>query len=170
MEFQLIDKLNQKRGIAVSVVFGLAIFAAYSEYNAASDVTKRANKDLETAKSSSTSLCDKLQIAQELNKYSGKKVIVQWRRGILVACCTLTLTAMVKGTADTKKALLVGLIISWVCTVSIQGFMDYHLREVATSVVDQILALSRNTIDNNTCSSFPYNANDLHGRTFKQTN
>lgn len=162
-----IEKLNQKRGIVVVLVSCIAIFAAYSEYNAASDVTTRANQDLETAKKTSTSLCDKIQLAQELNKYSGKKALVQWRRGILVACCTLTLTALVKGTADTKKALLVGLLISWVCTVSIQGFMDYHLREVATGVVDQILGLTRNSIDNTSCTSSPYKSNDLHGRSFK---
>lgn len=167
MENDFITKLNQKKGVAICVVTALALFAAYSEYNAASDVTKRANDDLELAKSSETSLCDKIQIAQELNKYSNKKAVVQWRRGILVACFTLILTAMVKGSADTKKALLVGLIISWVCTVSIQGFMDYHLREVASTVVDQILALTRNTVDNKTCSSFPYKSNDLHGRSFK---
>lgn len=162
-----ISQLHRKKGLVVSIVFCLALFAAYSEYNAASDVTKRANEDLELAKKPSTTLCDKIQLAQELNKYSGKKAIVQWRRGILVACCTLTLTAMVKGTADTKKALLVGLIISWVCTVSIQGFMDYHLREVATTVVDQILGMTRNSIDNQTCSSLPYKTNDLHGRSFQ---
>lgn len=162
-----ISTINQRKGVAISVVAGLALFAAYSEYNAASDVTKRANEDLEMAKQPNTSLCDKIQLAQELNKYSNKKAIVQWRRGILVACCTLTVSALIKGSADTKKTLLIGLIISWVCTVSIQGFMDYHLREVASTVVDQILGLTRNSIDNKTCTSFPYKPNDLHGRSFK---
>ena len=160
--------LHRKRGLVLFVVVCLAFFAAFSEYNAASDVTKRANDDLELAKLPFTSVCDKIQLAQELNKYSGKKAIVQWRRGILVACCTLTLTALVKGSTDTRMALLLGLIISWVCTVSIQGFMDYHLREVATSVVDQILALTRNSLNNNTCSAFPYKSNDLHGRSFQE--
>jgi len=164
----LIEKIKKQRGKIFFAVLVIASYAAYCEYTAASDVTKRANEDLEIAKKESTSTCDRLQLIQELNKYTSSKVVVQWRRGILVATGTLLLTALIKGNIDSKKAFLVGLLITWVCTVSIQGFMDYHLREVSTTVIDQIVSLTKNGLSNSSCTSKPFRSNDLHGRTLKE--
>jgi hypothetical protein len=152
--------LDTVQFILLSSLLGVIVF----EYFVATDINTKASEALENAKQEGTSTCDKITIASELNWYASTKHMVQWRRGLMVSlACTFLLNVFSKLRSWDKRVrkTLISLLVIWTITVSVQGFSDYHMREVATNSISQVLSITKLTL--NQCTSQPYKKIDLHG-------
>ena len=164
-------EISASTAIVASILGFLVLAASGWEYAAATDVSKRSSSALASAKAYSSSTCDRVAAAAELNRYAATKVTVQWRRGLIIGVAVAGLLSVLgfnkSGLGEQTRDCLIIVLVVWVAAVSVQGFADYHLREVATNGIDQLLTIAKSGLDQTSCTTNVFYESDLHGRSFK---
>ena len=131
----------------------LLVCALIWETAAVQDTHRRANQDLDFAKTPSTSTCDRVQIANQLIAYTENKSGVQWRNGLIAAVCSLILVIVLAQVKVTPLQGLILMLVVWLTVTTTSSFRNYHLQEVSSNTTTQILQIAQTGFDQATCTT-----------------
>lgn len=147
------EKVDLQNFVTWFAIFALLIGALFGEWKATTDLTKESKDTKTECSNESTTPCDTILQAATLLRSQNVKMQVKWRRGFIGACAICFLIKPLLGIhLFTRQAIWI-IAICWIVIIALDGYNDYHMRQVAEESIQSCLsvAVSTTAIENTVC-------------------
>jgi hypothetical protein len=146
------DYVNTVSKVVLLIFVVLLIYGVGLEWKGTTDVTERSKKIVEESSDPALSVCDIAQNVIEINNFAESELVIQWRRGAIVAFALLILIPAFTQIKFSVTQQLVVLLISFFAYTSVSGYNDYHMRTVYSTAVNDSLINAVNKSPSGTCT------------------